>query len=222
MNPNRPLSGSPSRPSESPSGHSDRIRYRAVGSGRRVLIQQIKLALTLFFTGCMMIALETTVCARIPIPLFEWVPAAPALGLLFTMATGFLYGEREGGIAGLVCGWLSDAVSANAAVGGMMVLPLLYFLCGYLSGPFGRRRLAHNLPSFVVFAALGGGIKCFLVWALAALELRAPPPVIWAWRGLAPAWVLTVIASVAVYGIMWGERRLLEPKQGNLKIETKP
>lgn len=159
-----------------------------------------------------MIALETTVCARIPIPLFQWSPAAPALGLLFSMATGFLYGEREGGIAGLICGWLSDAVSAGAAVKGMMLLPLLYFLCGYLSGVIGRRRLAHNLPSFTVFSFFGGGLRCLFVWGLAVLELGGPPPPLWVWRGLVPSLVLTVIASPAVYGVMWGERKLMEPK----------
>ena len=186
---------------------SDRIHYKAVGSGRRVLAEQIKLALTLFLTGCMMIALETTVCARIRIPLFDCSPAAPALGLLFSMATGFLYGEREGSIAGLVSGWLSDAVSAGASVYGMMVLPLLYFLCGYLSGHVGRRRLAHNLPSFMVFSVFGGGIRCLFTWGLAVLELGALPPPVWVWRGLAPSAVLTVIASAAVYGIMWWEKK---------------
>ena len=194
---------------DSTPGGAERIRYKAMGSGRRVLAEQIKLALTLFLTGCTMIALETTVCARIALPLFDWSPAAPALGLLFSMATGFLHGEREGSIAGLLCGWLSDAASARADVGGMMVLPLLYFLCGYLSGHVGRRRLAHNLPSFMVFSLFGGGIRCLFVWGLAAVELGGLPPVSWVWRGLAPAAALTVLASVPVYGIMWWERRII-------------
>lgn len=190
----------------------DHIHYRSVGAGRKVLMEQVKLILTLFLTGCFMIALETTVCARISIPLFGWSPASPALGLLFTMAVGFLHSEREGGITGLVCGWLSDAVSSGADVRGMMVLPLLYFLCGYMSGTVGKRRLAHNLPSFAVFSVFGGGLKCLFTVGMAALELGTLPPVTWFWRGLVPAWVLTVISSVAVYGIVWGERKLLEPK----------
>jgi rod shape-determining protein MreD len=191
-----------------------RIHYTSSGTGRRFLTEQIRLILVLALTGGMLIALETTVCARIPLPFFGWSPAAPALGLLFAMAVGFHYGEREGGMTGLLCGWLSDAASASAGyhLGGMMILPLLYFLCGYLSGTVGRRRLAHNLPSFIVFSVFGGGFKCLYAWGVAALELRAPPPWSWVWRGLAPAWALTVLGAAVVYGIVWGERRLMEPK----------
>lgn len=188
------------------------IRYRSVGSGRKVVIEQIKLSAVLFVTGCMMIAMETTILSRISIPLFDWSSAAPALGLLFSMAVGFLHGEREGGITGLLCGWLSDATSTGSAVYGMMLLPLLYFLCGYMSGTVGKRRLAHNLPSFVVFSIVGGGLKFLLSLGMTVFELKTLPPVSWIWRGLIPAWILTVLFSAAVYGIVWGEKKLLEPK----------
>ena len=188
------------------------IRYRAVGARKKVLLEQIKLIVTLSLTGCVMIALETTLLSRVPIPLFGWSCAAPALGLLFSMAVGFLHGEREGGIAGLLCGWLSDATTAGSAVFGMMLLPLLYFLCGYMSGTVGKRRLAHNLPSFMVFSVVGGGLKFLLSVGQAVLELRSLPPLEWIWRGPTPAWVMTVLFSAAVYGTLWGERKLLEPK----------
>ena len=188
------------------------IRYRAVGARKKVLTEQVKLIITLSLTGCVLIALETTLLSRIPIPLFGWSCASPALGLLFSMAVGFLHGEREGGIAGLVSGWLSDAVSTDASVGGMMVLPLLYFLCGYLSGTIGKRRLAHNLPSFMVFSIFGGGLRCLFTVGIAALDLKAMPPLTWFWRGMVPGWVLTFLASAMVYGIVWGERKILEPK----------
>ena len=188
------------------------IRYRAVGARKKVLLEQIKLIVTLSLTGCVMIALETTLLSRVPIPLFGWSCAAPALGLLFSMAVGFLHGEREGGIAGLLCGWLSDATTAGSAVFGMMLLPLLYFLCGYMSGTVGKRRLAHNLPSFMVFSVVGGGLKFLLSVGQAVLELKSLPPLEWIWRGPTPAWVMTVLFSAAVYGILWGERKLLEPK----------
>lgn len=184
------------------------IRYTAVGTGRKVLTEQIKLAVTLTLTGLVLIGLETTALSRIRIPLFGWQAASPALGLLFSMAVGFLHGEREGGVTGLVAGWLADVTMSD----GVMLCPLLYFLCGYLSGTVGKRRLAHNLPSFMVFSVIGGGLRCLWAFCTAAMKLRGLPPTVWVWTGLVPAWVLTVLFSAAVYGTVWAERWLLKPK----------
>jgi uncharacterized membrane protein len=184
------------------------IRYTAVGTGHKVLTEQIKLAVTLTLTGLVLMGLETTALSRIPMPLFGWQAASPALGLLFSMAVGFLHGEREGGVTGLMAGWLADVTMSDGA----MLSPLLYFLCGYLSGTVGKRRLAHNLPSFVVFSVIGGGLRCLWAVCLAAVELRGLPPTVWVWTGLVPAWVLTVLFSAAVYGVVWAERWLLKPK----------
>jgi rod shape-determining protein MreD len=184
------------------------IRYVSVGNERRVLIEQIKLGVTLALTGLILMGLETTALSRIRIPLFGWQAASPALGLLFSMAVGFLHGEREGGVTGLIAGWLADSTLGE----GMMLYPLLYFLCGYLSGTVGKRSLAHNLPSFGVFAAVGGGLKCLLSVLTAIIELKTLPPAVWVWKGLIPPWVLTVLFSAAVYGIVKGEQWLQRPK----------
>ena len=184
------------------------IRYTAVGTGHKVLTEQIKLGVTLALTGLVLMGLETTALSHIRIPLFGWQAASPALGLLFSMAVGFLHGEREGGVTGLFAGWLADVTLSD----GMMLYPLLYFLCGYLSGTVGKRRLAHNLPSFMVFSVIGGGLRCLWSVSLAAVKLRGLPPTVWVWTGLVPAWVLTVLFSAAVYGVVWAERWLLKPK----------
>jgi rod shape-determining protein MreD len=185
------------------------IRYTAARTGRPVLAEQIRLTALILITGLILIGLETTALSRIPLPFFGWQAAAPSLGLLFTMAVGFLHGEREGAVTGLLCGWLADAAGGSEE---MLLYPILYVLCGYMSGTVGKRRLAHNLPSFIVFAAVGGGLKC--LWALlgAAVSLRGLPPLVWIWKGLVPGWVLTVLLSAAVYGIVKGEQWLLKPK----------
>ncbi len=177
------------------------IHFTSVGNGRTVMVERVRLILALTLTGLVLIALETTALGRIRIPLFDWGAAAPSLGLLFAMAVGFVHGERAGGVAGLLAGWLSDATGS----GGIMLLPLLYFLCAYLSGVVGRRRLAHNLPSFAVFALAGGGVECLFSVARAAVSIRSIPPAAWVWRGLIPVWVLTVLFSPLVYGLVWLE-----------------
>ena len=185
------------------------IRYRSAGSRRTVLMEQITLILILSVTGLILIALETTILSRIPTPFFGWSGGTPALGFLFSMAVGFLYGEHEGGLTGMFCGWITDAAGAGE---GIILLPLLYFLCGYMSGTVGKRRLAHNLPSFVVFAIFGGGLYCLYSVGEAVITLREIPPVLWIWNGLFPVWLLTVIFSPLVYAVVWGEKRLRESK----------
>jgi len=184
------------------------IRYSAISGGRKVLTEQIILAAVLGVTGCLLIALESTLLSRIPLPIFGWQTAYPALGLLFSMAVGFLHGEREGGVTGLLSGILTDAAGSET----VMVLPLLYFLCGYLSGTVGKRRLAHNLPSFLVFALVGGGLFALTSIGRAAIASRSFPAPIWIWRGVVPVWLATLAFSPAVYGIVWGEKKLMEPK----------
>ena len=185
------------------------IRYRSSRGSRTVLLEQIRLFVILSLMGLALIASETTILSRVPIPFFGWSAASPALGLLFSMAVGFLHGEREGGIAGLLCGWLTDSAGAG---GGVMLLPLLYLLCGYMSGTVGKRRLAHNLPSFLVFAIFGGGIHGLYALGEAALFLRGIPPGSWLWSSLMPRWLLTVIFSPLVYVMVWGEIKLRERK----------
>lgn len=195
-----------------PGSSPDRVRYTSVGRGRAVFVEQLRLIIVLFFTGACLLAVETTVAAKIPLPIpgtGVGLPAgSPSLGLLFCMAVGFLYGEQVGGVAGLLTGWLADATDCRR----VMILPLLYFLCGYLSGVIGKRKLAHNLPSFLVFAALGGGLELLFSVLRETVELRGLPPLSWVMHTRLPVWILTFVFSPLVYGILRGEKRLMERK----------
>ena len=186
------------------------IHYTPMGSGRRVLIEQIKLTAVLALTCLVLLGLETTALSKIHIPLFGWQAASPALGLLLTMAVGFLYSEREGAVMGLFAGWLANVSVAGSRI---LLLPILYVICGYMSGTVGRRHLAHNLPSFSVFALVGGGLQFLWAIAEATLRLGSLPPAVWIRTGLIPAWVLTVLFSVPMYGLVRGEQWLLRPKK---------
>ena len=185
------------------------IHYTPMGSGRRVLMEQIKLTVVLTLTCLVLLGLETTALSKVRIPLFGWQAASPALGLLLTMAVGFIYSEQEGAVMGLFTGWLANASVAGSSI---LLYPILYVICGYLSGTVGRRYLAHNLPSFAVFALVGGGLH--FLWALseACIRLRGIPPTVWILSALVPVWVLTVLFSVPVYGLVRLEQWLLKPK----------
>lgn len=187
--------------------NESKIAYKRLGGGRRVFVEQLRLAVTLALTGCTLIAIETTPPGVIDLPGLS--AAAPSLGLLFAMAVGFLWREEEGAIAGLVTGWLADATAG----GGMMLSPLLYFLCGYLTGLVGRRRLAHNLPSFVVFSVVGGGVEAVFTVLREMVLGHGLPPFYWTVRGVVPVWLLTVLLSPVVYGVLWLERRMVSGRE---------
>lgn len=174
------------------------LRFVQSSRRRRFLSDQIRLVILISLSACALIALQTTVLSRFPLP-FSWCgPAAPSLAFLLVLAVGFRMGEQEGSICGLAVGWLCDAIGSRD----VMLLPLLYFLCGWLSGVVGRRRLAHNLPSFFVFAMCGGVLEAAYKYLLAAADTRAFPPPVWMLQALFPPLFLTVLFSPAVYGLV--------------------
>ncbi len=188
---------------------SDTVRYTQIGGGRAVLTEQIILVVTLTLTGCLLLAMETTLFARISLSSLGMGRAAPSLGLLFCMSAGFLYGERVGGGFGLFVGFLADSMDYSREGTGIMLLPLICFLFGSVSGIVGKRRLAHNLPSFTVFVIFGGGVECLIGILGACVQYRSFPPISWIWQGLMPIWVLTVFFSPIVYGILYFEKWLM-------------
>ncbi len=189
------------------------IRYTPVEKGYTAFIEQFVLIVTLTLTGCILLAMESTVFGRISLYFLGMGRAAPSLCLLFCMASGFLHGERIGAGYGLVMGFLADSMDYPRDGTGIMLLPLIYFLYGYLSGIVGKRRLAHNLPSFTVFAVIGGGIEFLLGILYASFQIKGFPPLGWIWQGLMPIWILTVIFSPGVYGLMYLEKLWMSHKK---------
>lgn len=159
--------------------------------------QNLILAAVGLLTACLFITLQTTWLGRIPL-LGLLPPAAPSLGLLLVLAAGFLMDRETGGIAGVGVGFLCDA----AGDGGVFLLPLLYFLLGYLSGAIGRRVLAHNLPSFLIFSLAGSAAEGLFRIARAAVSLRGIPPPGWMVSSTLPRIILTLLASPVVYLIV--------------------
>lgn len=178
--------------------------YTQVGRGRAVLGEQIRLSVFLTVLGCILLALETTALSRIPLNFIGMGRAAPSLGLLFCMATGFLYDERVGGIVGIVAGFLADCMdyTADSPLGGIMILPLVWFLFGFLAGAIGKQRLAHNLPSFLVFAAVGAAAEAAITVAAATLQSGSIPPTVWLLKAPLPTLILTIVFAPVVYGVV--------------------
>ena len=201
------------------------VIYTQVGRGRAVLGEQIRLSVFLTVIGCILLALETTALSRIPLHFMGMGRAAPSLGLLFCMATGFLYDERVGGIVGLVAGFLADCMdyTADSPLGGIMILPLVWFLFGFLAGAIGKQRLAHNLPSFLVFATVGAAAEAAITVAVATLQYGGLPPSTWLLKAPLPTLVLTVVFAPVVYGIVgMGNRERRKGTQRTQRTAKEP
>ena len=145
--------------------------------------------------SCILLALEG-ILARLRLPPLP--PGGPWL------AVGDLFDGEHGGVLGLFVGFLADCMGS-----GMMLRPLSYFLLGWLAGSLALSRLAHNMPSFAVFAAVGAAAEGLFRVISAALSARAVPTVSFLWFSVLPHIVLSVLFSQLVYGVVFLVRRLL-------------
>lgn len=162
--------------------------------------------------SCLTVAIQTTLLSHVTIPMTGSLlsPAAPSLGLLLVLASGYLLDRESGGVCGLFTGFLCDA----AGDGDLFLLPLIYFLCGYAAGAVGRRILAHNLPSFAVFAAVGSIIDAGYMGVRAMVSLRGIPPPSWIFHAILPRILLTVLFSPIIYAIVYWITRAMKVRNG--------
>ncbi len=160
-------------------------------------IKRISVGLVL---SCVLLAAESAL-ARLRLPPFA--AGGPWLGLLLVLAAGYLFDREHGGALGLITGLLAACMGPA----GLMLRPLSYFLLGWLAGALAHSRLAHNLPSFAVFAAVGASAEGLFRYAAAAAAAHALPPASFFPYAVIPHIVMCVLFSPAVYGIVYAVRK---------------
>lgn len=194
-------------------GYGDRTLQLGGYSQKKQAYRNIKLLLISLFTLCLLAAMQTTVLSKIFLP---FIPSGrPSLCLLFTLAAGYRFGEREGGTCGLMAGMITECVNMEPLFGGIMILPLIYCLFGYISGALSQRLLAGNLPSFMIYAMVGAFLEegCRLI--LTMITIKSFPPINYFLGGLLPAWIVTVLFSPLIYlMVKWGQA-LFENNRSN-------
>jgi rod shape-determining protein MreD len=164
-----------------------------------------KLALSGTGMICLLLALESTVCAALSLP-FTWVslpPGTPWLALLFVLAVGFRLNREAGGLFGLIAGFLADSAAGNS----VMIHPLAWFLMGWLTGLCGRRFLAHNLPSYLIFCGVGGLLECLVRAVSDTLCNAAPPSLPFLWQDTFPDLLLSLLFAPLIHLLVKGMYR---------------
>ena len=80
---------------------------------------------------------------------------AVGLVLLFISAIGMLFGERDGGVCGLIGGVIVDSLGGGV----IYISPLVFAIVGYLCGICVSRLLQKNFPSYIVYMLIVGILK---------------------------------------------------------------
>ena len=180
-------------------GESRRDRT-AGGYLARQQMEMWKLALSGTLVICLLLALEGTVCAALRLPIPSLPPGSPWLALLFVLAVGFRLDKEAGGLFGLIAGFLADC----AAGSGVMLHPLTWFLMGWFTGLCGRRFLAHNLPSYLIFCGVGGLLECLTRALLYALSGASLPSLPFLWQDVCPDLILSLLFSPLMHLLVRG------------------
>lgn len=76
----------------------------------------------------------------------------PNMLLSLVLSIGFLFGEREGGAAGIFAGFIYDCMGGT----GFLITPIAFLMLGYVCGILSKWFLSQNFPSFVLYTLIFG------------------------------------------------------------------
>lgn len=119
------------------------------------------------------------------------------LTLLFVSAVGMIFGERDGGVVGLIGGLIVDCLGGGI----IYIAPLVYAMTGYICGICVSRFLQRNLPSYIVYMLIVGIVKQAVnIFYFVMLSDNFNLMQIFV-TNLVPDYLTFIIFSPAVYGI---------------------
>lgn len=121
--------------------------------GLRERGERVSLLKTIIYSVCL--GLLIFVSAVLQTTCLTFFGKVPALTFALVCAIGFVFGERAGGISGLLTGILTDIIGNS----GFSFSPIVFMLCGYCCGAFVGWFLSKNLPSFMIYAVIAGLFK---------------------------------------------------------------
>ena len=131
-------------------------------------------------------------------------------------AIGFVAKEKYGGIFGLCGGILVMALGSS----GISFAPILYTLCGYLSGALPGIILRRNFLSYLIFAPIMAATHIFFTFVYYLIISRSPQ--MWGQIGklIIPEFFSCIICMIPAYFAVLGVYALFKGKnnrKGSLK-----
>jgi LytS/YehU family sensor histidine kinase len=106
--------------------------------------------------------------------------------------------ERVAGICGVAAGFFIDAIGSV----GLCISPILYGLCGYLTGVLVRFLLRRNFPSYVIFLACAAAARSVITLMMLYGHQSDVPLNLAFMDILMPEFLMTVLCSPVLYLII--------------------
>ena len=126
---------------------------------------------------------------------FQLLGVTPNLMIVTVLCIAFFGGEHMGAVVGISAGFLIDSLGAT----GIILLPLCYFLLGYLVGHFASRASARGFVSYLAYLAstlLFGAVITLIDTAITYESLHFGPLLV---HTLLPEALVTAIAGLVLF-----------------------
>ncbi len=160
---------------------------------------------------CVVIGLLLLLVAVLQTSLFprmRLLGAIPDLALCAVLCISYFCGRYTGGIVGIVAGFLVEALGSV----GISLLPLCYFILGYLAGYYARAVNPKRFTNYVFYLAAALVYRATVTVAAASLSyefLHLPQLLL---HSVLPEMLYTAIVGCALYALMKPVCKLLLKK----------
>ncbi len=178
-------------------GHRAQARARAV---RYVIL------ITLLLVFCS--TLQVSVLSR-----FRLFGIVPDLMLCVVMCLSYFGGRQLGAICGIAAGVLVESMGSH----GIVLLPLFYLFCGYLTGHYARVIIPRSFPAFLAYFGICLPFRGALTLLCACLQyqnIHLPALLL---KTILPELLLTAVPACIIYYPMRLFYGLLERKSNRRK-----
>lgn len=131
----------------------------------------------------------------------------PNLLLIVTVAYGYMNGEKEGMLAGLACGLLTD-FSYGELIG---LYALIYMLIGYVNGVFNKIYYTDDLVIPLLLVTVSDFFYNFFYYITEFLLRGRIDLFFYIRRIILPEMVYTVLMAVLLYKLLHTLNRIMKP-----------
>ena len=152
----------------------------------QVIVFAIATTLLLLLAGTM----QTALFSR-----FTLFGAVPDLMICIVLCVSYFNGRYVGAITGIAAGFFIEAIGAR----GIMVLPLVYMVMGYLVGNYARAVQPKRYVPYLFYLACALGVRAGVTVLYSCLHYKVinVPQILL--RAVLPELLVTAIAGVLLY-----------------------